>query len=174
MRIRVILAAAVVSSIAALAGTGQFGAGQFGTGQAAAAPPARVLGIPMAAGTGGLTPELAVAYTLASRDAQRAGTALHITSGKRTRAEQRALWQQGLGDYGSAAQARRWVLPPNESTHVTGRAIDVGPRTGAAWLQRNGNRYGLCRSFDNEWWHFEFATFPGTPCPPRIPDAGHR
>lgn len=169
MRIRAIVAAAAVSLIAAL-----LGAGQFGAGQAAAAPPARVLGIPMAAGTGGLTTELAVAYTLARRDAQRAGVALHITSGKRSRAEQRQLWQQGLRDYGSAAQARRWVLPPNESTHVSGRAIDVGPRAGAAWLQRNGNRYGLCRSFGNEWWHFEFATFPGTPCPRRIPDASHR
>ncbi|MCF8587693.1 M15 family metallopeptidase [Gordonia liuliyuniae] len=167
MRIRVVVVAvmAVVVSLAA---------GSVAAGQAVAAPPARILGAPMAAGTGGLAPELAVAYTLARRDAQRAGVPMHITSGKRSRAEQNQLWQQGIRDYGSAAQARRWVLPPHESTHVTGHAIDVGPRAGAAWLQRNGNRYGLCRSFDNEWWHFEFLTFPGTPCPPRIPDASHR
>ncbi|WOC13935.1 M15 family metallopeptidase [Gordonia sp. MP11Mi] len=149
-------------------------AGGLVAGQATGAPPARILGVPMAAGTGGLTPELAVAYTLARHDAQRAGVPMRITSGKRSRAAQNQLWQQGIRDYGSAAQARRWVLPPNQSTHVTGHAIDVGPRAAAAWLQRNGNRYGLCRSFDNEWWHFEFATLPGAACPPRIPDASHR
>jgi D-alanyl-D-alanine dipeptidase len=66
------------------------------------------------------------------------------------------------------------VLPPEESTHVTGRAVDIAPREGAAWLEANGNRWGLCRTFDNEWWHFELQTLPGTPCPPRLPDAGHR
>lgn len=159
---------AVLVSVVGLA------AGVAAAGQADAAPPARVLGIPLAAGTGGLTPELAVAYTLAKQDAQRSGVPLSITSGKRSRAEQNRLWRQGVRDYGSPAIARRWVLPPNESTHVTGRAVDVGPRAGAAWLQRNGNRYGLCRSFDNEWWHFELSTFPGTRCPAPVPDASRR
>lgn len=73
-----------------------------------------------------------------------------------------------------AAAARRWVLPPDDSTHVTGRAIDVGPRAGAAWLQTNGVRWGLCRTFDNEWWHFELVAVPGTRCPRPAPDAGRR
>lgn len=135
---------------------------------------AQLLGFPLARGTAGLTTELAVAYTLAERAAHGAGVPLSINSGKRSRAEQAALWREGIATYGSAAAARRWVLPPNESTHVTGRAIDVAPRAGAAWLQRNGYRYGLCRTFDNEWWHFELATVPGTPCPPRVPDASVR
>lgn len=173
MRIRAIVGALVVPLAAGLVLSGQSAQG-LGAGSAAAAPPARVLGLPMAPGTAGLTPELAVAYTLARRDAARTGVPLRITSGKRSRAEQRKLWRQGLRDYGSAAQARRWVLPPNESTHVTGHAVDVGPRAGAAWLQRNGFRYGLCRSFDNEWWHFEFSTFPSTACPARVADASRR
>ncbi|GAA3967534.1 hypothetical protein GCM10022231_30690 [Gordonia caeni] len=141
---------------------------------AAAAPAgsrAQVLGIPLAPGTSGLKTELAVAYTVAARDARAAGVPLRINSGKRSRAEQAALWREGVATYGSPAAARRWVLPPSESTHVTGEAVDVGPRAGAAWLQRNGHRYGLCRTFDNEWWHFELSTFPGTACPPRVPDA---
>lgn len=144
---------------------------------AEAAPPtagANMLGIPLAPGTAGLTPRLAVGYTLAANDAHAAGVPLYINSGKRSRAEQERLWRDGLRTYGSPGAARRWVLPPGESTHVTGEAVDVAPRAGAAWLQRNGYRYGLCRPFGNEWWHFESLTFPGTACPPRIPDASHR
>ena len=163
------LCAAAALSAATVAGAG------------IAAPPADagpgradVLGIPLAPGTKGLKTDLAVAYTLAAGDAHRAGVPLAINSGKRSVAEQRALWREGLATYGSAREARKWVLPPSESTHVTGEAIDVKPSAGANWLRRNGFRYGLCRPFENEWWHFEVLTFPGTACPPRIPDASHR
>lgn len=127
-----------------------------------------------AAGTDGLDPALALAYTLAEREAQGSGVPLWIVSGYRTPAEQEGLWQDGLRTYGSPDVARRWVLPPNESTHVSGHAIDVGPQQGAQWLQANGSRYGLCRMYDNEWWHFELATAPGGVCPPILPDASHR
>ncbi|WP_239589197.1 M15 family metallopeptidase [Gordonia hydrophobica] len=145
--------------------------------QAAAAPDTarqHVLGVPLAPGTAGLTPQLGIAYTLAHRAAQAAGVPMYVNSGKRSRAEQARLWRDGIGTYGSPEAARRWVLPPGESTHVTGEAIDVGPRAGAAWLQRNGIRWGLCRTFDNEWWHFELVAVPGTQCPRRLPDASHR
>ncbi|ALG86819.1 peptidase M15 [Gordonia phthalatica] len=145
--------------------------------QAAASPDTarqHLLGVALAPGTAGLTPQLGVAYTLAYRDARAAGVPMYVNSGKRSRAEQASLWRQGIRDYGSAAEARRWVLPPDESTHVTGQAIDVGPRAGAAWLQANGVRWGLCRTFDNEWWHFELVAVPGTHCPRRVPDASRR
>lgn len=141
---------------------------------ASAAPRARILGIAMAPGTAGLTPQLTATYTWAYRDAQRGGVPMYVNSGKRSWATQHSMWRQGVREYGSAARAQRWVLPPNRSTHVSGEAVDVGPRAGAAWLQRNGWRYGLCRTFDNEWWHFELVTLPGTPCPPRLPDASRR
>lgn len=140
--------------------------------QAAPGPQWAVVG--SAEGTEGLDPALTVAYTLAENAAHAEGVPLYINSGHRTHAEQQALWEQGLATYGSPEEARRWVLPPEESTHVTGRAIDVGPQDGAFWLERNGNRWGLCRTFLNEWWHFELATLPGAPCPPMLPDAGHR
>lgn len=127
-----------------------------------------------AVGTEGLNPVLAAAYTLAEQQAHAEGVPLRIVSGYRTPDEQRALWEEGLVTYGSPDVARRWVLPPQESTHVTGDAIDVGPRAGAQWLQDNGNRWGLCRTFDNEYWHFEVETVPGTACPPRWPDASVR
>lgn len=97
-----------------------------------------------------------------------------ITSGKRSWSEQERLWEQGIAQYGSPAAARRWVLPPSESTHVTGKAIDVGPATGANWLRANGSRYGLCRAYANEWWHFEVLTAPGGTCPAPLTDASDR
>lgn len=127
-----------------------------------------------APGTEGLTPQLRIAYTLAAREAAARGVPLHIVSGKRSVAEQEVLWQRQLTISGSAAEARKWALPPAESTHVTGEAIDVGPRAGAEWLQATGHRWGLCRSFANEWWHFELGTLPGTRCPAPLPHAGMR
>ncbi|MCM6772282.1 M15 family metallopeptidase [Nocardia sp. CDC159] len=130
--------------------------------------------IESAAGTAGLDPTLAAAYSLAEAEAHAQGVPLSITSGYRTPAEQEALWEDGIRTYGSPEEARRWVLPPGESTHVQGRAVDVGPVQGAQWLEANGNRWGLCRTFDNEYWHFELATVPGGVCPPRLPDAAER
>ncbi|WP_024804762.1 M15 family metallopeptidase [Nocardia sp. BMG51109] len=127
-----------------------------------------------ASGTGGLDPALTAAYTLAEQQAHAEGVPLSITSGYRTPEQQEELWQDGLATYGGPDEARRWVLPPEESTHVHGRAIDVGPEEGAQWLEVNGNRWGLCRTFDNEYWHFELATAPGGECPPRVPNAAER
>lgn len=141
------------------------------TAPAAAGLPA---GRAIAAGTDGLDPNLSAAYNAAATEAHNAGVPLSITSGYRTPAEQEALWEDGLQTYGSPEAARRWVLPPNESTHVTGQAIDVGPREGAQWLEDHGSHWGLCRMYDNEWWHFELATTPDGPCPARLPDASDR
>ncbi|MFC6012133.1 M15 family metallopeptidase [Nocardia lasii] len=127
-----------------------------------------------AEGTEGLDPALALAYTLAEQQAHAEGVPLSITSGHRTYEQQQWLWQDGLATHGTPEEARRWVLPPEESTHVSGHAIDVGPQFAAQWLETNGNRWGLCRTFDNEWWHFELATAPGAACPPRVADASMR
>ncbi len=136
---------------------------------ATAAPVEKVAG--NATGTEGLQPGLAAAYTQAESQAHAEGVALYINSGYRTPAEQQALWDDGVRNYGSPEEARRWVLPPNESTHVQGRAIDVGPQAGAQWLEAKGNRWGLCRIYQNEWWHFELATAPDGACPALRADA---
>jgi zinc D-Ala-D-Ala carboxypeptidase len=74
---------------------------------------------------------------------------LGLTSGYRDAGTQQRLYE--------ADQARggRRVLPPHESRHVSGTALDVRPVEGAGWLSRHGGRYGLYRVYDNEWWHFE-------------------
>ena len=100
------------------------------------------------------------------------GVALRVTSGYRSRAKQQRLYDEAIGKYGSAERARRWVLPPGESEHVQGRAVDVGPESGARWLEREGVRFGLCRRYDNEPWHFErLAGAKGSVCPAREPHA---
>lgn len=156
IRPRLAVVVAALSTIAALAVP-------LWTGEPASAAP-----------TDGLDPDLAAAYSRAAEAAHADGIQLWITSGARSVAEQRQLWRDGLTTHGSPSAARRWVLPPNESTHVTGDAIDVGPQAGANWLQSNGFRWGLCRTFANEWWHFEVVGVPGSACPPLWPDAAAR
>ncbi|MGW4071210.1 M15 family metallopeptidase [Nocardia grenadensis] len=170
---------AVTAALLAATAAGPVLATAPATAAPAAPAPAPAFPVPpltevAAAGTEGLDPLLALAYTMAEQEAHARGVPMTINSGYRSPEEQRAMWEEGLRTYGSPEETRRWVLPPEESTHVTGRAVDIAPREGAAWLEANGNRWGLCRTFDNEWWHFELATLPGAACPARVPDAAHR
>ena len=91
----------------------------------------------------------------------RDGQLIGLTSGHRDAAEQYRLYKEAVRSAGSHQEARKWVLPPNESSHVRGTALDVRPCEGAQWLERNGEQYGLYRRYDNEPWHFELcATRP--------------
>jgi D-alanyl-D-alanine carboxypeptidase len=119
----------------------------------------------------GLAPATRAAFEAASALALwRDGELIGLTSGYRDAAAQARLFDEAVRRHGSVAGARRWVLPPRESRHVAGTAIDVRPRTGARWLERHGARFQLYRRFDNEWWHFEYC--PDGP-PPRLPHPGH-
>lgn len=104
--------------------------------------------------------------------ARAAGVSLRVTSGWRSRTHQQQLYDEAIQKYGSPAKARSWVLPPEESAHVKGSAVDVGPASGAIWLEEHGVGFGLCRRYDNEPWHFErLAGATGSVCPPREPHA---
>jgi LAS superfamily LD-carboxypeptidase LdcB len=75
---------------------------------------------------------------------------------------------------GSETEAAKLVLPPQFSHHPQGLAIDVnypGDKLGAYWLERHGSRFGLCRVYANEWWHFEGVIAPGERCPALAPNA---
>ena len=120
----------------------------------------------------GLSPALRRSVDAAIAAAAAEGVELRVTSGWRTVEEQQALYDEAVATHGSAERARQWVLPPEESAHVRGEAVDVGPQAGAAWLQQNGERYGLCQRYDNEPWHFErLAGALGSRCPAREPHA---
>ena len=125
-------------------------------------------------GTGDVTrlqPAMQRAVKRAVTAADGEGVSLIVTSGWRSSVAQQRLYDDALAKYGSSAKARRWVLPPRESKHVTGGAVDVGPPTAATWLDRNGVRYGLCRRYANEPWHFELLAPQNQPCPTPDPHA---
>ena len=121
-----------------------------------------------------LHPTLRLRFDVAQRVARNEGVNLYIASGFRTLERQLFLFKRAIARYGSEAEAAKWVLPPYISNHPRGLAIDVNypdDPSGAAWLEKNGFRFGLCRVFENEWWHFEAATVPGQPCPPQLENA---
>lgn len=60
---------------------------------------------------------------------------------------------------------------PQKSTHVSGKAVDIGPTDADDWLIRNGSDYGLCQVYNNEMWHFELLTRPGGTCPAPLSNA---
>lgn len=117
----------------------------------------------------GLSPTLKSRLKKAIAGAKADGITIRITSGRRSAAKQQRLLNDAIKQYGSYQAATRWVLPPKYSAHVQGKAVDIGPAAAMQWLNRNGYRYGICRRYDNEPWHFEALVTPGKKCPPREP-----
>ncbi|MFI5696721.1 M15 family metallopeptidase [Kribbella sp. NPDC051586] len=119
----------------------------------------------------GLSPKLKARLKKAMAAAKADGIRISITSARRSATKQQRLLNAAIKKYGSYKVATRWVLPPKYSAHVQGKAVDIGPAAAMTWLNKNGWRYGVCRRYDNEPWHFEALTAPGTKCPPREPHA---
>ena len=121
-----------------------------------------------------LHPLLLARFAVAQSFARVDGVELSITSGFRTLDRQEILFQEAVRKYGSESEAAKWVLPPQFSHHPQGLAIDVNypdDKAGALWLESNGSRFGLCRVYANEWWHFEGIIAPGADCPKMAPNA---
>lgn len=112
---------------------------------------------------------------LAQLMAAKNGHDLQITSGWRSLEYQQKLYSRALIKNGSVIEAQKWVLPAVYSMHPWGLAVDinygVGKKEGAAWLEANGFKFGLCRRYENEWWHFEPLVKPGIKCPALEPYA---
>lgn len=121
-----------------------------------------------------LHPLLATRFSVAQFFARADGVELSLTSGFRSLARQQILFDREVVIRGSESEAAKWVLPPKSSNHPRGLAIDVNYPNGRAealWLERNGSRFGLCRVYANEWWHFEGVISPGQACPELAPNA---
>jgi hypothetical protein len=122
------------------------------------------------AGVANLDPALLGALRRASADA---GIRFVVDSGWRSPEYQEHLLREAVSKYGSREAAARWVATPETSAHVSGDAVDLGSEA-AAWLSEYGAAYGLCRTYGNEWWHFELrpdAVDRG--CPPMYADPTH-
>lgn len=78
-----------------------------------------------------------------------------VNSGWRSAEYQAQLLRDAVTEYGSAAEAARWVATPETSPHVTGDAVDIGPLTATDWLAQHGAEFGLCQIYANELWHYE-------------------
>jgi D-alanyl-D-alanine carboxypeptidase len=120
---------------------------------------------------GRLDPALLTAIQNASTAAAADGITMTITSGWRSPEFQQRLLDDAVRNYGSFAVARQYVQTPEASKHVIGEAVDVGGVGADQWLISNGSRFGLCRIYANELWHFELATDEVGNCPPLLPNA---
>lgn len=113
-------------------------------------------------------------FLAAQSEARKEGIDLVITSGFRTSARQAYLFELAVEKYGSVKEASKWVLPPEKSHHPDGIALDInypGDPEDTKWLELNGYKYGLCRVYKNEWWHFEPLVAPAETCPALVPNA---
>jgi zinc D-Ala-D-Ala carboxypeptidase len=125
-------------------------------------------------GVARLDPALLGALRQAATDAAGDGVQFVVDSGWRSPRYQEHLLQDAVSQYGSRAEAARWVATPNTSAHVSGDAVDIGPSAAAAWLSEHGAAYGLCRIYVNEPWHYELRPQAGAGgCPPMYADPTH-
>jgi zinc D-Ala-D-Ala carboxypeptidase len=121
-----------------------------------------------------LDPALLRALRRAATDAAEDGVPLFVNSGWRSPAYQERLLRAAISKYGSEKEAARWVGTPATSAHVSGYAVDIGPFDAAAWLSKHGARYGLCRIYRNETWHFELRPVAvDDDCPRMYADPTH-
>lgn len=102
-----------------------------------------------------LDSDLLAAVRAAATAAEQDGVRMHVNSGWRSAEYQQVLRQDAVAEYGSEEEAARWVATPENSEHVSGDAIDLGPLIAQDWLAQHGDEFGLCQIYANERWHFE-------------------
>lgn len=118
-----------------------------------------------------LDPVLLEALHAAALEAGGEGVTFDVTSGWRSPEYQDRLLREAVAEYGSVAEAARWVATAETSAHVAGDAVDIGPAEAQAWLAEHGADYGLCRIYANEPWHFEYRPeAPADGCPAMYAD----
>jgi LAS superfamily LD-carboxypeptidase LdcB len=125
-------------------------------------------------GIAGLDADLLQALREAATDAANDGIEFSVNSGWRSSEYQNQLLREAVAEFGSVAEAARWVATAETSSHVSGDAVDIGPSDAAVWLSEHGAHYGLCQIYDNEPWHYELrheAVDRG--CPPMYADPTH-
>jgi zinc D-Ala-D-Ala carboxypeptidase len=125
-------------------------------------------------GVANLDRALLGALRQAATDAADDGVEFFVDSGWRSPEYQNQLLREAVAEYGSEAEAARWVAAAETSAHVSGDAVDIGPDDATAWLSEHGAEYGLCQIYGNEPWHYELrpeASDHG--CPSMYADPTH-
>jgi zinc D-Ala-D-Ala carboxypeptidase len=125
-------------------------------------------------GVANLDPALLGALRQAATAAAVDGVEFFVDSGWRSPDYQEQLLREAVSEYGSEAEAARWVATPNRSAHVSGDAVDIGRSDATAWLSEHGAEYGLCQIYGNEPWHYELRPEAiDHRCPPMYADPTH-
>jgi LAS superfamily LD-carboxypeptidase LdcB len=125
-------------------------------------------------GVANLDPALLGALRQAASDAADDRVEFYVTSGWRSPEYQNQLLREAVSEYGSEAEAARWVATADTSPHVSGDAVDIGHFDAAAWLSEHGAKYGLCQIYRNEPWHYELRSEAiDHGCPPMYADPTH-
>ncbi|MET0132939.1 MAG: D-alanyl-D-alanine carboxypeptidase family protein [Kibdelosporangium sp.] len=119
----------------------------------------------------GLRDDVAAAFTSLKAKATAQNVTLCLHDGKRSERQQQAQFDEYVTKMGTRELARQFALPPEESMHVKGIAVDIQPQSSAAWLERSAGSHGWCRRYDNEYWHFEYDPAYTKGCPPLKPTA---
>jgi len=123
------------------------------------------------AGVANLDSDLLGALRRAATDAAGGGVEFFVDSGWRSPEYQDQLLHEAISEYGSEAEAARWVATADTSPHVSGDAVDIGPFDATAWLSEHGAAYGLCQIYGNEPWHYELRPrAAGHGCPAMYAD----
>jgi zinc D-Ala-D-Ala carboxypeptidase len=123
------------------------------------------------AGVANLQPELLHALREAATDAADDGIEFSLNSGWRSPEYQDQLLLEAVSEYGSEAEAARWVATADTSAHVSGHGVDIGPFDATAWMSEYGAEYGLCQIYGNEPWHYELRPEAiDVGCPPMYDD----
>jgi hypothetical protein len=125
-------------------------------------------------GVTNLDPDLLHALRTAATDAADDGIDFYVNSGWRSPHYQDVLLHEARIEYGSDAEAARWVATAGTSPHVSGEAVDIGSADATAWLSRHGSEYGLCQIYRNEPWHYELRPHAiDLGCPREYADPTH-
>lgn len=119
----------------------------------------------------GLRDDVLAAYNDLRAKAAAEKVTLCLEDGKRSTRQQQAVFDDYVKRFGSREVAREHALPAGESNHEKGIAVDVQPLSAASWIERSAGKYGWCRRYENEPWHFEYSTEYPKGCPALLPHA---
>ncbi|MFB9902993.1 D-alanyl-D-alanine carboxypeptidase family protein [Allokutzneria oryzae] len=119
----------------------------------------------------GLRDDVLAAWNTLKAKAAAEGVSMCLNDGKRSSQQQQAEFDGAVRRFGSAEQASKYVLTPEASNHVKGIAADIQPLASASWVERGNGKFGWCRRYQNEPWHFEYDPSYVNGCPPMLPNA---
>ncbi len=120
----------------------------------------------------GLRDDVHAAWQRLTAEADKDDVHLCVQDGKRSRAQQQREFDEAVEKFGTRELAARYVLPPDKSMHVKGKAVDVQRLSSAGWVEEHGGALGWCRRYENEPWHFEYDPgYASGGCPALEPSA---